>query len=61
MKFSDSAQQAAAEYMKEARLPKTFTNALYENSEITSQADEFLGFLLPQIIADAEQTIEVEF
>ena len=25
MKFSDSAQQAAAEYMKEARLPKTFT------------------------------------
>jgi hypothetical protein len=44
-----------------AGLPKTFTNALYENSEITSQADEFLGSLLPQIIADAEQTIEVEF
>ena len=42
-------------------LPKTFTNALYENIEITSQTDDFLKNLLPQIIADAEQKIDIDF
>lgn len=42
-------------------LPKTFTNALYENMEITSQTDDFLENLLPQIIADAEQKIDIDF
>ena len=44
-----------------AGLPKTFTNALYEDSELTSQTDLFLEGLLPQIVADMEQSIDVDF
>lgn len=44
-----------------AGLPKTFTNALYENSEVSSQTDTFLEALLPQVIADAGQKIDVDF
>ena len=42
-------------------MPKTFTNALYENIEITSQTDGFLKNLLPRIIADADQKIGIDF
>lgn len=44
-----------------AGLPKTFTTKLYENSEMMSQTDSFLAELIPQVIADAEMKIDVDF
>lgn len=39
-------------YVGYAELPKTFTNGLYLNSEVTLRTDLYLRELLPQVIAD---------
>lgn len=44
-----------------AGLPKTFTNDLYENEQLTEQTDEYLEELLPLIIDDAENVTKVDF
>ena len=44
-----------------AGLPKTFTNDLYENQQLTEQTDEYLEELLPQVVVDVENAMKVDF